>query len=75
MTPLPRLYPPDISWSDPFEIVPIWEMLARRVARAGDRPCLDFLGRRYSYAEIGRLVDRAAAGRAALSPVVSRWEK
>jgi long-chain acyl-CoA synthetase len=63
---LPRAYPPDISWSDPFEITPVWALLDRSVARFGPRPCLDFLNRKYTYAEIGRLVDLAAAGLQAL---------
>ena len=64
--PGPRAYPPDISWSDPFDAMPVWQMLDRSVERFARRPCLDFFGRKYSYAETGRLVDRAAAGLQAL---------
>lgn len=37
-------------------------MLDAAVRRHGDRPAVDFLGRRWNWAEIGRLTDRAAAG-------------
>jgi len=60
--PPPRVYPQDVSWSDPFDVMPLWHVLDRSVVRFGTRPCLDFLGKRYSYADVGRLVDRAAAG-------------
>jgi long-chain acyl-CoA synthetase len=65
----PRLYPPDISWSAPLEAMMLPEMLDRSVRRFAARPCLDFLGRRYTYGEIGRLVDRAAAGLQAIGVV------
>ena len=42
--------------------LPVYACLDKAVARFGARPCIDFLGRRYSYAEIGALSDRAAAG-------------
>jgi long-chain acyl-CoA synthetase len=36
------------------------------VARYGDRPCIDFMDKRYTYAQVGALVDRAARGFQAL---------
>jgi len=41
---------------------PVFVCLDMAVARFPERPCVDFLGRRYTYAEIGALVDRAAEG-------------
>ncbi|HTQ71038.1 MAG TPA: long-chain fatty acid--CoA ligase [Acidocella sp.] len=38
------------------------ELLASAVARFASIPALDFLGKRTSYAELGQLVERAAAG-------------
>ncbi|MFG1361112.1 long-chain-fatty-acid--CoA ligase [Xanthobacter pseudotagetidis] len=38
------------------------DLLAASVARYADRPALSFLGRKWSYAELGALVDRVAAG-------------
>ncbi len=51
---------------------PVFGCLDMAVARFPDRPCIDFLGRRYTYAEIGALVDRAAEGfrRLAVGPGV-----
>lgn len=37
-------------------------MLAGAVRRFGDRPALDFFGRRWTYAELGDAVERAAEG-------------
>jgi long-chain acyl-CoA synthetase len=59
---VPSAYPANVSWSDPFEVTPVWTLLDRSVERFGSRPCLDFLDRKFSYAEIGKLVDRAARG-------------
>ncbi len=41
---------------------PIPALLDEAVRLHGDRPAMHFLGRRYSYRELGALVDRAAAG-------------
>ena len=37
-------------------------LLERAVRRFGNRPAIDFMGRRWSYARLGALADRAAAG-------------
>jgi|HubBroStandDraft_1064217.scaffolds.fasta_scaffold00108_28 long-chain acyl-CoA synthetase len=58
----PASYPPGISWSDPFEILSVPALFERSVARYGTRPCLDFLGRKTTFAEVGALVERAARG-------------
>ena len=41
---------------------PVPDLLAAAVAEHGARPALNFMGRRWTYAELGQLVDRAAAG-------------
>lgn len=41
---------------------PVPDLLATSVAEHGARPALNFMGRRWTYAELGQLVDRAAAG-------------
>jgi len=58
----PATYPPGISWSDPFEIMTVPALFEHSVERYGGRPCLDFLGRKFTYAEVGSLVERAARG-------------
>jgi long-chain acyl-CoA synthetase len=59
-------YPPGIDWHATFPEQPLYRFLEDSVVRFADRPCLDFLGKGYSYAEVGRLVRRAAKGLAAL---------
>jgi long-chain acyl-CoA synthetase len=55
-------YPDDIDWSAEIDDVLLPELFDRAVAAHGDAPCIDFLGKRYTYAEVGALVDRAAQG-------------
>src|SRR5260221_4668190 len=55
-------YPPGVSWDAPFEIISAPALFERSVATFADRPCLDFLDKKYSYAEVGDLVARAARG-------------
>ncbi len=60
--PWSRSYPPGLSWDEPVLREPLYCALDRAVADFAARPCLDFLGRSYSYAEVGDLVARAAKG-------------
>ncbi len=55
-------YPAGIDWVFNEEPGTLTAMLDVAVARFGPRPAMDFLGRRWSYAELGALVDRTAAG-------------
>ncbi len=57
-----RAYPPDVDWRAAIPATPVPALLDAAVRRYGDRPCIDFLDRRYTYREIGSLVDRAAMG-------------
>ena len=59
-------YPKTVDWHAPIDQKPLYEILDDAVARFGDSPCADFLGRRQTYREIGDLVDRAAKGLQAL---------
>ena len=47
---------------DPIDMGPVADLLAGSVARHGKRPAMDFLGRRWTYAELGALVARATRG-------------
>ncbi|MDO9488439.1 MAG: long-chain fatty acid--CoA ligase [Sphingomonadaceae bacterium] len=42
--------------------MPVFELLERTAKRTPKAPCIDFLGRIFSYEEVAALVDRAAAG-------------
>lgn len=46
----------------PLETCAVHSLLAQAVSRFPNIPAIDFLGKRTSYAELGQLVDRAAAG-------------
>ncbi len=61
-----KSYPPGIDWGAEIAVKPMHALMDDAAARFGDQPCIDFLGRRYSYGEIGRLVRRAAQGFKAL---------
>jgi long-chain acyl-CoA synthetase len=45
-----------------FTPAPAYEMLNEAACRFGDRPAIDFLGKKFNWADIGRLSDAAAAG-------------
>jgi long-chain acyl-CoA synthetase len=55
-------YPPNIDWHDPIEAKPLYALLDEAVAQVPDKPAIDFMDRKTSYAELGRLVDRFARG-------------
>ncbi|PWC52370.1 AMP-dependent synthetase [Azospirillum sp. TSO22-1] len=59
-------YPDGIDWSMPIAPQTLGELFDAAAARFAGRPCLDFLGRRYTYAEVADLVNRAAKGFQAL---------
>lgn len=50
------------DWNQSFPPLSLPAMLAQSVARKGDAPMLDFMGRRFSYAEVARGVARVARG-------------
>ena len=57
-----RKYPKDVDWFQQFRPVPMGQLLDTAVAAHGSRMCTNFLGKRLTYAEIGRFVDRTAVG-------------
>lgn len=59
-------YPARVDWSAELAAMPLWDLFAQAVDRYADHRCLEFLGASWTYAQIGRLVDRAAAGLQAL---------
>ncbi|QQP90317.1 long-chain fatty acid--CoA ligase [Skermanella sp. TT6] len=60
--PWARSYPTDIDWHADIPTAPLHRLMDDAVARFGDRPCIDFMDKRYTYAQIGALVDKAARG-------------
>ncbi len=61
-----KSYPPGIDWGAPIAVKPMHALMDDAAVRYAGQPCVDFLGRRYSFAEIGDLVNRAAKGFRAL---------
>ena len=55
-------YPPGVDWAALPAPATLPGMLRHAVDRFGERPCLDFFGRGWTYAQLGALVDRAAEG-------------
>ncbi len=55
-------YPAGLDWAAPIPPAPAYRLLDDAVLLHGERPCLDFLDKTWSFAEVGRLVDRAAKG-------------
>ncbi len=68
MTDRPWLksYPAGIVWEASFPAYPVTHLLDEAVERFPERPCLDFLGKVWTYHEVGDLVRRAAKGFATL---------
>ncbi len=62
--PMPWLarYPRAVDWNMALNVAPLYSLLDDAVARHGPLPCSVFLGKTLTYAQIGRLVDQAAAG-------------
>ena len=61
-----KSYPADVDWGAEIPVKPMHLLLEEAAARFAGRICMDFLDRRYSFTEIGRLADRAAKGFQAL---------
>lgn len=59
-------YPAEVDWAAPLSQTGLPDLFDAAVAKFGPRPCIDFLGKTYSYAEIAGLVARAAKGFQAL---------
>jgi long-chain acyl-CoA synthetase len=57
-----KSYAPGVEWSASIVSAPLWALIDGAVSKYGDRPAIDFLGRKYSYKVLGRLVDQAAEG-------------
>jgi long-chain acyl-CoA synthetase len=57
-----KAYPEHVDWATPISEEPVTQVFDRVVARHGDRLCIDFLDKTYSYRRVGELVKRAAKG-------------
>lgn len=57
-----KSYPPEVDWAAELPSKPLYTLLDDAAALHAVRPCVEFQGRQFSYAEIMRLSDRAAKG-------------
>ncbi len=57
-----RSYPDGVRWDIEIAPGPVQKILGDAVAKWPERPAIDFMGKRISYAELGRLTDRVAKG-------------
>ena len=55
-------YPDGVSWDTPIPTAPLTTLMDSAAARFGDRPAWEFLGRRTTYGEAARVIERIAAG-------------
>jgi len=55
-------YPPDVNWHSDIPSCAVPDMLEDTVRQWGHRPAFDFLGRKYTWREIGHQVDLLARG-------------
>ncbi len=55
-------YPSGIDYDAVIPVAPLYKLIDDAVLRFADNPAFDFLGRHYTYRELGQLIDRAAAG-------------
>ena len=52
----------NVATSFEYTPIPAFQPLDEAVRRFGDRPAIDFMGKHWNWAKIGRLTNRAAAG-------------
>lgn len=57
-----KQYPSTIAWGQEFKEGPVYALLDHAVAQFPDAFCIDFLGKKYTYGEVGQVVSHLAAG-------------
>jgi long-chain acyl-CoA synthetase len=57
-----KSYPPEIDWAAPLHAKPLFALLEDSAALYPDLDCIEFKDKRYTYAEVKDLSDRAAKG-------------
>jgi long-chain acyl-CoA synthetase len=55
-------YPSDVDWAAPLHAKPVFALLEDAAARFPENDCIDFQDKRFTYAEVKDLSDRAAKG-------------
>lgn len=57
-----KSYPKTIKWDMPFETAPIYQLLEDAARDFPDRPCINFLGKVYTYRQTLEQVNKVAEG-------------
>jgi long-chain acyl-CoA synthetase len=60
--PWTKSYPVDIQWNSEIPAKTMIEIFDESVKKYGDRTCLNFLGQKLTYKEVGAMVERFAKG-------------
>jgi len=55
-------YPPFVDWAMPIPSTPAYKLLHDAVSAYPDNYCMEFLGKRWTYAETGKMAAQAALG-------------
>jgi long-chain acyl-CoA synthetase len=55
-------YPAPARWDAPLPLSPVYEILDTAAERFGDRPAVEFMGKRATYRQLHALANRAAKG-------------
>ncbi len=53
-------YPPGLNWDATIPTGPVFALMDEAVAKWPDQRCMEFLGKSYTYSEVGTLIDRVA---------------
>jgi len=61
-TPWIESYPSPARWDAPLALGPVYEILDTAAERFGERPAVEFMGKRATYRELHALANRAAKG-------------
>lgn len=59
-------YPAGVDWHVKITPRPLWDLVDAAARDYPDRPAMDFMGKRFSYRQLGEMVNQAAAGFQAL---------
>lgn len=62
LRPWLKNYPVDVDWHQEFEKRPMTDLLDDAVKKHGDKTFLSFMGKKYTYKEVGEMADKAAKG-------------
>lgn len=57
-----KIYPKEVDWYEKFEAAPLFKLLEDTAKKYPNRSAIDFMGKKYTYAEMQCLVNRVAKG-------------